>query len=465
MLRSNVMNMDPGTLPETVRKVCAYINRHGGRAWLVGGAVRDLCLGWRVRDLDLEVFGLPLQELLRILRDLGSCSQVGRRFGVIKLRIDGCEIDVSLPRRERKRGSGHRGFDVQVDPMLPVEIASQRRDFTINAMMFDPLDGTLLDFHGGRSDLRAACLRHVSSAFSEDPLRPLRAMQFAARLDFRLHPDTALLCRALLSEAESLPRERIWQEWHKWSQADAPDAGLRCLWDSGWIALYPCLRQMRGCPQDPVWHPEGDVWRHTLLVLRQAARIASERGLDADTRASLLFSALLHDVGKPSTTFHDANGRIRSSGHAEAAVPLVRTFLRRIGAPKSLFEHVIPLVREHLVHLHGKPTERAVRRLSHRLHPVHIEQWERLVEADASGREPLPKARPAISWLRVAERMRVSNGKPKPLVDGHMLMRMGIAPGVEMGRLLRKAYEAQLDACFDSKEAAERWCRRHLIEA
>jgi tRNA nucleotidyltransferase (CCA-adding enzyme) len=454
------MNIIHDALPASVLKLCHHIKCHGGQAWLVGGALRDALLGRVIHDIDLEVFGLAFPALHAALLPLGRCDCVGRQFGVIKLHYHGRCIDIALPRREVKIASGHRGFSVEPDPQLTPEQAVLRRDFTINAMMYEPLNNTFLDLHHGRDDLKAGCLRHVSQAFIEDPLRPLRAMQFAARYRMQLHPSTAALCLCMVDEATSLPRERIWQEWRKWSLADTPAHGLQALHDSGWLKHYPQLQAMQGCSQEPRWHPEGDVWRHTCLVVDQMASIAQQRNLNAEQRSMLCFAALLHDVAKPLTSFVDDQGGIRSPGHAQAAEPLLPHFFDSIGAPSRLLRPVWHLINDHLTHLHAEPTDRAIRRLSARLNPASLQQWEMLVQADASGRSPQPPSRPALPWLKQAQAMNIADTQPTPWVTGAMLMALGVQPGPAMGQLIRQAYEAQLDGEFESAEEAKKWCQR-----
>jgi len=453
---------DINALPPPLHAVCHRISECGGHAWLVGGSVRDMLLGHIPKDFDVEVYGLGCDALILAVNSLGRCEEVGRQFGIIKLWIDDLEIDLALPRTERKAGSGHCGFDVHADPQLDEKTASMRRDFSINAMMLDPITGQFLDFHDGQHDLELGVLRHVSPAFVEDPLRPLRAMQFAARFRLTLDEATAGLCHKLLGEADSLPAARIWEEWRKWAHADFPSFGMDALQASGWLSLYPQLEALIGCEQEEEWHPEGDVWTHTKLVLDATAAIATRYGWGGKTREMFMFSALCHDLGKPPTTFRHENGRIRSTGHAAAGVEPSLSFLRNIFVPQQSIQHILPLVREHLVHLHGKPTERAVRRLAHRLQPSHIEMWEALVEADASGRPPLPADRPALVWLQQAQEMAVQHAAPPALAGGAMLIDMGLDPGPAMGELLNAAYQAQLDGEFSDTEGARNWLSHRL---
>jgi len=444
-------------LPEALHTLCRHIDSGGGRAWLVGGCIRDLILDIQPKDFDLEVYGLEPEELKTILNKLGRTELVGRHFGVFKLWLDKLEIDVALPRSEAKSGSGHRGFDINVDPGLTPEIASSRRDFTINAIMLDPLKEQILDFYNGRKDIKNSILRHVSNAFNEDPLRPLRAMQFAARFRMKLHHDTASLCRNMLIEADTLSIERIWGEWQKWGHAKFPSYGLQALKDSGWLGLYPELQAMIGCPQPSRWHPEGDVWRHTMQVCDQAARIASRNDLNEATTEYLLFAALCHDFGKAICTKSDESGQISSPGHSEAGIEPAGQFMRKIGAPARLFEYIRPLVLDHITHLHGDPTPRALRRMAHRLEPASIELWEMLVEADASGRAPAPPCRPAVEWLEQAIELNHHHSSPQPIVTGKLLLHLGQTPGPDMGLVIKQAYTAQLEGCFDDEPSARAW--------
>ncbi len=451
-------------LPDALLSVARTMDTAGGRAWLVGGCVRDLLLDITPKDFDLEVYGLDAETLERTLAPLGRTQHVGKQFGVLKLWHRGLEIDVALPRCEKKNGHGHRGFSVHCDPAMQPARATLRRDFTINAMMLDLLNGELLALHNGRRDLEQHILRHVSPAFAEDPLRPLRGMQFAARFRLKLAPETAALCRRMLDEAHTLPASRIWIEWRKWSHAASPSYGLVALADSGWLALYPELTALQDCPQDPRWHPEGDVWRHTLQVVDQAAGIASRQQLSLSDREILLFAALCHDLGKPATTVRYENGRIGSPGHSEAGMPLTKSFLQRIHAPRRMAQYVLPMVHDHITHLHGEATPRAVRRLAHRLQPATIELWEMLVEADASGRAPAAPSRPALNWLQMAMDMQQHRNSPSPILSGRLLMKLGLEPGPAMGRLLKQAYQAQLDGVFHDENTALDWCREQLRE-
>lgn len=426
--------------------------------WMVGGCVRDKLLGLPVKDIDLEVYGMSYEHIAKDLRRAGfKLDLVGKQFAVIK--VDQT-IDVSIPRKERKQGVGHRGFVVEPDPGLDFATAALRRDFTINAMGED-FTGQICDPHGGLRDLRAGLLRAVGPGFAEDPLRVLRAMQFAARFDMKMDTATARLCATLLPECATLPVERIWTEWEKWAALSRrPSAGLQVLRETGWIAAFPEIAAMVDLPQDPVWHPEGDVFIHTLHTCDAAASLAAREGLDRPHRVVLLLASLAHDFGKATTTVRNAEGRWTSPRHDKEGVPLAERFLQRIGAPGAIIERVLPLVGEHMAHISlegAELTDRVVRRLSNRLHPATLRQLSHVVEADHSGRPPLPGGRPMERWLAAADRMTLADDRPKPILQGRHLLQQGMQPGPEMGRRLKAAFEAQLDGAFEDVQGALQW--------
>ncbi|WP_352430365.1 HD domain-containing protein, partial [Pyrinomonas sp.] len=297
-------------IPEKIKRLAERVRREGGRALLVGGCVRDALLGTEPKDWDVEVYGLHPERLRRILDEMfESVDAVGASFAVYKV---GPDLEVSLPRRERKSGRGHRAFVIQGDPAMTVEEATRRRDFTINAILMDPLSGEIIDPFGGRADLEARRLRAVSPlSFPEDSLRVLRAAQFAARFHLDIEPETVALCRTI--DLSDLPAERIWGEMEKLLGADRPSIGLRWLVELGAVhQLFPEIEALIGCPQDPEWHPEGDVFTHTLLVVDRARELVAD--LDRPRRLALMLAALCHDFGKPLTT-QFIDGRLRAPAH------------------------------------------------------------------------------------------------------------------------------------------------------
>ena len=434
-------------LPE-VKVVAELVKRAGGRALLVGGCVRDELLGLKPKDFDIECFGISGQDLQRALEAEFELDLVGISFGVIKLKH--LEIDVAMPRRETKLGLGHRAFGMECDPTLTIEEASARRDFTVNAIYKDPLTDEIIDPWNGRADLEKRILRHVSPHFVEDPLRVLRGMQFVARFDLTPAPETIEVCRGMTPEG--LAPERLFGEWGKLlTQGVKISKGLNFLKDVGWVKYYPELEKLIGCKQDPEWHPEGDVWNHTLCCLDAFAVERNRLAVGAEEDLVVGLAVLCHDFGKPRCTAYDpVKKRIRSLGHDEEGVEPTLSFLRRLTNEERLLKEVPPLVRLHMrpfAMWRDKSSDGAIRRLAAKV--VRIDRLIRVAAADDAGRPPFPSEPEPLRWLvEQAERLRVADSAPKPIVQGRDLIALGMKPGVEFGRILKAAYEAQLDGKF-----------------
>ncbi|KKW29995.1 MAG: hypothetical protein UY72_C0027G0011, partial [Candidatus Uhrbacteria bacterium GW2011_GWD2_52_7] len=314
------------------------VKEKGGRALLVGGCVRDMMLGVPSKDFDVEVYGVAPAYLEQIVKEIGPASEIGKAFCVMKLTVDGVDIDVALPRTDSKIAPGHTGFAVQADPSMTYAEAARRRDFTINAILLDPLTGEVIDPYHGAEDLHARTLRVVDEAlFADDPLRVLRALQFAAR--FNLYVDDAskeVMRRALPSLVE-LPGERIGAEWRKMLLlAQRPSIGLELGLELGvFNQLHPDLPPLAVTPQEPEWHPEGNVWIHTLMSVDVAARLIRKERLEGDDAFVIMLAALCHDLGKATTTALE-DGRIRSRGHEEAGREPTERFLRSLAVSSDV---------------------------------------------------------------------------------------------------------------------------------
>lgn len=455
-------------LPQDLLAVLRVLNERG-RPWLVGGCVRDALWGNRPKDFDIEVFGTTWEQLLAVLRAFGPTDVVGRSFAVAKLRLRSGHHDFALPRRESKTGAGHRGFRVEADPALDEREAAARRDFTINALLYDPFEGRVLDFHHGLEDLERRVLRHTSPAFAEDPLRVLRGFQFAARFGLSLAPETARLCASIADSYAELPVERVWAEWEKFaSQATLPSLGLRALRDSGWLRHFPELAALDGLAQEPEWHPEGDVLTHVGHCLDALVALPEWRGESPERRQPLTFAVLAHDFGKAGATIQaERHGAMRwiSPGHDRAGGPKAEAFLARVGSPLELRPVVRSLVENHHAHQSWPPegpSASTVRRLARKLQPATIAQLLVVMRADHLGRPPLVSADTAgrIGRLRAsAEALAVAETVPAPLLRGRDLLRIGMAPGPAMGEIIKAAYDAQLDGAFFSAEEAIAWTR------
>ena len=458
-------------LPPPLIAALQALRSAGGRPHLTGGCVRDWLLGLAPKDFDIEVFGLDYETMGRVLAPFGSTDLVGRSFGVLKLRLDGTEYDFSMPRRESKTGAGHRGFAIAPDPHLTEAEAAARRDFTINAIAYDPLADRLIDPHGGIADLKEKVLRHTSAAFAEDPLRVLRGMQLAARFDLTMAPDTVALCRSIRDSFKELPVERVWAEWDKWATLAAkPSAGLTVLKETKWIILFNEVAAIDEVPQDPEWHPEGDVLVHTCHCLNALIAQPAWRDGSPLTRRVLSFAVLAHDFGKATTTHQaERRGRMRwlSPGHEAAGGPLTETFLQRIGAPLDLVNHVRPLVLHHLAHHHGQTEFRAttVRRLARKIAPATIDDLIAVMMADHLGRPPLVSADSLarMEQLRsLAHQLALEHAAPKPIVLGRHLIALGARPGPQFTPALEAAFESQLDGAFGDESGGIEWMRNYL---
>ncbi len=444
-----------------MNEILQAIVRAGGEPYKVGGCVRDKQLGLPSKDVDVEVFGLSAGSLCDLLHIFGKVNMVGESFGVIKLTTETDEFDFSLPRRENKTGRGYKGFQVEVDHTMTPKEAANRRDFTINAMS-EKMDGQLVDPFGGEQDLKNRVLRATSEHFSEDPLRVLRGFQFVSRFEMAAESRTIQMCRDLVNEADTLAAERVWVEWEKWATKGAvPSLGLKFLRDTNWLELYPELLHLVDVPQDPIWHPEGCAWTHTLHVCDEAARICDRENLEGEPRVTIILAALCHDLGKAMPehggTTNCEKGRWVSPAHAEVGVPLARKFLERIGCLERIIEQVLPLVAEHMICSGGgEITDRVVRRLAMRLGKANVRQLMLVIEADHGGRPPLAKGLPAAAKdiAFIADRLVLEDGKPKPIVGGKHLLHRGFQPGPYFGQVIKQCFEAQLDGAFDDEVGA-----------
>ena len=435
-------------------EVARKVRDRGGRALAVGGFVRDRLLGEASKDLDLEVFGIPEAELLPLLASIGRVDAVGQAFAVYKIGA----VDVALPRRESKTGRGHKAFAVTGDPFMSAADAARRRDFTINAISWDPLSDEYVDPVGGRADLEQRVLRVVDpERFADDSLRVLRALQLAARFELDATAETIALCRSL--PLDDLPPERVWGEFEKLLlKAARPSLGfaLARVMDVT-PKLLPEMHALIDCPQEPEWHPEGDVWIHTLMVIDQARRLNGD--LDRARLATVMLGAVCHDLGKPSTTAV-IDGRIRSLGHEEAGVAPATQVLDRLNVQSldgfDVRAQVLAVTAHHLkpgafYKVRGELTDGAFRRLAQK---VDMELLARVARADCLGRTGSFDCS-AMDWfLERARTLGVEHAPPAPILMGRHLIELGVAPGPRMGELLRAVYERQLDGAVTTLDEA-----------
>ncbi|MBX7175077.1 MAG: HD domain-containing protein [Pyrinomonadaceae bacterium] len=447
-------------LPSKIIKLAEIISSNGGRAMLVGGCVRDELMGIEPKDFDIEVYGIEPIKLKEILKQFGRVDAVGESFTVYKI---GQDLDVSLPRRERKVSRGHKGFIVEGDPYMSFEEAAKRRDFTINAIMQDALTGEIIDCYGGQADLKLKRIRHIADeTFVEDSLRVLRAAQFAARFEFEVDPETVEICKTI--DLTDLPKERIWGELEKLLlKSQKPSIGLKYFYELNIASqLFPELTSLVGVPQEFEWHPEGDVDVHTLLVVDEARKLIDD--LTYSKQVTVMLGALCHDFGKPATTqFFD--GRIRSHGHDEAGVEPTVSFLDKLGIftldGYDVREQVIQLVRYHLtpgMFYKNKPGAGAFRRLARKVEPDLL---YRVAKADALGRNPewIPKEKwfkaEAQEWfIEKVRELNVEIKAPEPILLGRHLIELGLKPSKQFGDITKAVYELQLDGKVTNLEEA-----------
>jgi tRNA nucleotidyltransferase (CCA-adding enzyme) len=441
-------------LEQQARRVAQAVREAGGRALCVGGFVRDRILRKTSKDLDIEVFGIPEERLLPLLQSLGRVEPVGQAFPVYKLGA----IDVALPRRESKSGRGHKGFTVVGDPSMTFEEAARRRDFTINAIGWDPLTDEYLDPFDGRKDLQRRVLKLVDPlTFPDDSLRVLRALQFAARFELRIDPETARICGSI--PLDDLPAERVWGEFEKLLlQAERPSIGFALARELGVIhRLLPEMELLYDCPQDPEWHPEGNVWIHTLMVIDKARELNGD--LDRPRLATVMLGAVCHDLGKPATTAV-IDGRIKSPNHEAMGVEPATKILDRLNIHTldnfDVRAQVLGLVAEHLrpmAFFKGRDTitDGAFRRLAQK---VDLELLVRFARADCHGRAGRFDCS-AMDWfIERARSLGVEHRPPAPILLGRHLIEMGVEPGPRMGEILRAVYELQLDSIVTTLDEA-----------
>lgn len=476
----DILKMEPEKIPNREQialalKIAEAVKEQGGWAVVVGGWARDEVftrLGHKTEpnDVDFEVYGIPFKKLYKLLTPLGELDLEGANFKIIK--VGG--VDVSIPRRDSKSGKGHKGFTIKGNPLMPFRAAAKRRDFTINAVALDPLTGELIDPYGGFEDAKNKILRAVDKrAFAEDPLRALRAMQLAARLELTVDPQTAALCK--MTAVKELDKERVREEWRKMLlKAKRPSIGLEVGWELGIIErLCPEFHILRETPQDKTWHPEGNVWTHTKMVVDVAAEIVRRENLIKNTKINdqendaaftLVLASLCHDLGKPATTETNEKGRITSKGHAEAGLTIAERFMKSIDVPERVRRRVLPLIQYHLyLHENQKITKPAVNRLANRLAPATIQELVWVMEADRRGR--------AVEWhgfpqgdelLKKAEELSVKTEGPQKILMGRHVLELGVKQGKLVGEIMNAIYEKQLDGEITDLESAKELAKKLL---
>lgn len=426
-------------------EISKEIAKKGGQIFLVGGCVRDRILGKENKDIDVEVFGITPNVLKEILSKFGVVDEIGTSFGILK--IHGIDIDFAMPRKERKIGQGHKGFDVSVDPFMSLKEASKRRDFTINAIMQNIITGEIIDMWGGQEDLKNGIIRHIDDrTFVEDPLRVLRACQFASRFNFTIAEETKKLCKTI--DLSTLPKERIFEEIKKGLlKAKNPSIMFKNMLELGVVdKLFPELKTLVGCMQNPEHHPEGDVWTHTMMVLDGAVNFREEIQ-DEKEKLIFMFGALCHDLGKPITTQY-IDGKITSYKHDIEGEKPTKSFLHRITEKKDIMNNVVDLVVNHM-RVFSLNSDKSIRRFL--VDCKNPELVLKLSIADHRGRKGHEND-DMSHVFELMEKIKEMQKTVEPVVKGRDLINLGFKPGKEIGVLLRKAFEIQIQEGITDKE-------------
>lgn len=438
-------------MPLEQEKFVHLLQQAGGEIFQVGGPVRDFFLGRPSKDNDLLVRKLSFEKLQELLRPLGKTALVGKSFGVLKFRPASSpenEFDIALPRLERSTGPKHTDFAVDYDPGLPVEEDLGRRDFTINAMARRLSDGVLIDPFGGAADLQNKTLRVVfEKAFEEDPLRLVRAIQFAARFELTIEPETWELMRQHAELIHTVSDERITGEIQKLVSARKPSHGFDLMRDCGLLeSVFPDIAKLVGVPQDKL--PNDDVYGHTMRVLDAAA---GDEHIEHRGDTELLFAALFHDAGKaPTRKIDPAKGRVVFYGHQHVSKKMWKIWSRRMKVTTIGIdsENVATLVDNHMFETKSYYTDRAIRRFVAKIGIDLIYKLLDLRLADNRG----GKHRNSIGGvLKMRARVREEMAKKPPFsakdlaINGHDLMALGIPAGPQMGKILAHLVEVVLD--------------------
>lgn len=428
------------------RAIAKEVADRGGRTFYVGGYVRDEILGKKSKDIDIEVHGITPDELKEVLIDLGRLRTQGASFGVYNL--DGYDIDIAQPRKESATGRGHKDFEVNVDPFIGCEEAAKRRDFTMNAMMKDVLTGEIVDPFGGVQDCENGVIRHVNDdTFKEDSLRVLRAAQFASRFGFEIAPETKEIMSCM--DLSALSQERVYGELQKaLMKSDKPSVFFETLRETNQLdTWFPELKAMIGCEQNPIWHPEGDVWNHTMRTLDAAVKYRQH----VEQPEYYMVSALCHDMGKPLSVSIDDNGCIHTYRHDEKGVPVVTEFLARLNNDKSLTKYTLDMVEKHMTP-HNCFDSNSRIKSTNAMYDRSIcpNDLMYLAVADTASRGDETIKNQEYAYLQ--ERLlKYQDRMKQPEVGGADLIKLGIKPGPHFSSILENAHKQHLSGVDKDK--------------
>lgn len=422
------------------KRIAKLVNDEGGKAYYVGGYVRDKILDRENKDIDIEIHGISVETLENILDQGGERIHFGESFGIYN--IKGSSLDIALPRKEKLIGDKHTDFIIDVDPYIGTYLAAMRRDFTINSLMEDILTGEIVDHFGGQSDLNNKIIKHIDdNKFKEDTLRVLRAAQFSARFGFSIDSNTISLCKDM--EITNLPKERILEELKK-ALLKSPKPSL----------FFESLRQMNkldywfkeieeliNVKQNNIYHKEGDVWNHTMMVLDEGVKYREK----VNNPFGFMLSCLTHDFGKTVCTEMN-NGVIISYKHDIVGVEITETFIRRISNENNLRDYVLPLVENHMkpnmlcaAQSSIKSTNKMFDSVSDPLALIYLSI------CDDKGRITADFIEESNNVAFLHERLDIYNEyMSRPFVRGEDLIKSGFHPGVEFKEMLKLAHKLRL---------------------
>ena len=457
-------------IPKVLENILKNLQEIGAQPILVGGCVRDFFLNIPIKDYDVEIFGIDCFETIeKTLKKYGSVKLVGKSFGVLTLRVDEYDFDFALPRTEKKIGNSHQDFEVITNAKLSFKQAAIRRDFTINSIGYDYFKKEFLDPFDGIKDLKNKLIKHINdNTFIEDSLRVYRAIGFASRFDFKIENKTKELCKKIVlsDDLKYLPKERIYEELKKlFLKSSKPSIGFELIKELGILKYFSELEALINCVQDEKYHPEGDVWIHTMMCLDELAKIIKQKNIKDDYRKLYLFYGILcHDFGKPFCT-EEINGKITSYKHENLGIEPTISFLSKLTNEKKFIEIVCSLVKNQLAVFQlylSEPSLKAIKRLSLK---VNIEDLCLVSLADCLGRDILDKEKctKASIWiLNKAKELNIENKAIESLVQGRDLINLGMNPSKKFKEVLEFAFDLQLDNNLEKEQIIEKIKEKYL---
>lgn len=424
-----------------LESIALAIEKQNGQMFYVGGYVRDLILGRKNKDIDVEIHGIAVKDALTILESFGAVDKIGASFGVLK--IKSLDIDFTFPRYESKSGDKHTDFDINIDPYMGLHAAAKRRDFTMNAIMQNVLTKEIIDPFDGVIDINDTLIRLVDpNTFLDDALRPLRAAQFAARFGFDIDPDIIKIAQTI--DYSHLSKERVFEELNKALLSPTPSIAFKYLYDMGILQqVLPEVAILSTIDQDPIHHPEGNVFNHTMMVLDEGAKLKDL----VHEPLFFMWSCLLHDIGKAKDHFIDDDGHIRNNGHDITGAKMVKPTLLRLTKQKKLTNYVEKMTRYHMrMHILLTMSDMKIKRI---MLDTDMLDLLFLNKADTYGRQTSPEKKESALMFdekvkRIAGLSNDGFGVITPMIQGKDLIRLGLEPGPEFKSILDHVFELQL---------------------